>query len=205
MSSIKVTFAQGPMSVQLEGTAEALKDCLGSDLVCERIVDSLSDAKSDAIDEKAFERSLEHAWNWFALHADQRMKSVNFFIVTIAFLTAAYVSSLRFSQPLTALVICAVGLILTVCFSRFDLRIRELLEASENVLAPLQQQLATQTGIDSLRMSALVKKGKLPFTRYSRVIGALHITAGAMFLLGALWAVLLTFGVVRESGAPFHL
>ena len=34
-------------------------------------------------------QAREHAWNWFALHATQRMQAFNFFVVATAFLIAA--------------------------------------------------------------------------------------------------------------------
>jgi hypothetical protein len=39
-------------------------------------------------------QAREHAWNWFALHATQRMQAFNFFVVATAFLIAAYASLL---------------------------------------------------------------------------------------------------------------
>jgi len=35
-------------------------------------------------------QAREHAWNWFALHATQRLQAFNFFVVATAFLIAAY-------------------------------------------------------------------------------------------------------------------
>jgi hypothetical protein len=34
--------------------------------------------------------ALDHAWNWFNLHAGQRMQTFNFFLIATAFLIAAY-------------------------------------------------------------------------------------------------------------------
>src|SRR5207302_790594 len=53
-------------------------------------------------------QAREHAWNWFALHAAQRMQTFNFFIVATAFLIAAYASLLE-KHPGAAAVLAAVG------------------------------------------------------------------------------------------------
>jgi hypothetical protein len=119
------------------------------------------------------------------------MKSVNFFIVSIAFLTAAYVTALRFALPLSALGVAVVGVFLTICFSRIELRIKELIKASEAALKPLQEQLAKRSGIDNFKLFELVEKGKTPLTRYSQVILALHFTAIVMFVFGAIHAYFL--------------
>jgi hypothetical protein len=52
--------------------------------------------------------ALEHAWNWFNLHAAQRMQTFNFFLVATAFLIAAYASLLE-KLPLAALAVALIG------------------------------------------------------------------------------------------------
>ena len=42
--------------------------------------------------------SQTYAWNWFALHAGQRLQLVNFWLVAVAFLAAAVTA---FTHPLT--------------------------------------------------------------------------------------------------------
>lgn len=45
------------------------------------------------------ERAHEHAWEWFALHATQRMQAFNYFLVGTAFLFAAYGTLLDKYRP----------------------------------------------------------------------------------------------------------
>ena len=66
-------------------------------------------------------QAREHAWNWFALHATQRMQAFNFFVVATAFLIAAYASILE-KHPGAAAVLAAVGAWLTLWFNRLDAR-----------------------------------------------------------------------------------
>ena len=195
MESIRAIFSYGKATIHMEGPAEAIQSCLESGSISRHLMGAAAatSATPDDLDDETFDRSLAHAWGWFSLHADHRMKSVNFFIVTIAFLTAAYVTALRFSLPLAGAGVSVAGLLLTICFSRFELRIRELIKASEAALKPLQDRLAKQTKIDAFRMFELVEGGKKPFTRYSHVILALHIIAGTMFILGAIFALKLHY------------
>ena len=44
-------------------------------------------------------QAREHAWNWFALHATQRMQAFNFFVVATAFLIAAESEARRTGIP----------------------------------------------------------------------------------------------------------
>src|SRR5262249_17376842 len=75
----------------------------------------------------------EHAWNWVALHATQRMQAFNFFVVATAFLIAAYASILE-KHPGAAAVLAAVGAWLTLWFNRLDARSYQLVEAGEDAL-----------------------------------------------------------------------
>jgi hypothetical protein len=193
MEAIKAAFSYGKATIHLEGGADEIQRCLESGAVSKHLMSAAAATKSasDNIDDETFERALDHAWGWFALHADHRMKSVNFFIITIAFLTAAFVTAIRFGHPLSGIGVSAAGLILTICFSRIEQRIRELLKASEEALKPLQDMLAKRTAIDAFKMLDIVEAAKKPFTRYSHVILALHLTAMAMFVSGALYALAL--------------
>jgi len=62
-------------------------------------------------------QAREHAWNWFALHATQRMQAFNFFVVATAFLIAAYASLLD-KEPAAAAVLAIVGAWLAFWFNR---------------------------------------------------------------------------------------
>lgn len=193
MAPIKAVFTYGKATIELEGGAADIQKCLENGTVSKHLMSAAAATRSegDNIDDETFERALEHGWDWFSLHAEHRMKSVNFFIVTIAFLTAAFVTAIRFSHHMAALGVCIAGLLLTICFSRFELRIRELLRVSEQALEPLQERLAARTGIQSFAMFKTVEVGAKPFTRYSRVILALHITALIMFSAGLVYAIVL--------------
>jgi hypothetical protein len=49
---------------------------------------------SQPVDELDLLKELrEHAWSWFSMHAQQRMQTLNFFLIAMAFLAAAYGTS----------------------------------------------------------------------------------------------------------------
>lgn len=144
--------------------------------------------RSDMTTESAVEKGIDHAWQWFSLHASQRLLAVDFFLVASAFLSAAYVSALHYSDPAVALGIGLLGAWSTVCFGRFEIRVRELLKAAEAALYPLQGRLADETGVVELNLCKRVEVPHYPFTSYNKVIKALHWVTGAAFTAGALWA-----------------
>ena len=86
--------------------------------------------------------ALDHAWDWFALHARQRMQCVNFFFVAVAFLATAYGTALTKDLHELATGICVLGVLISYWFHRLDQRTRDLVDAGRDALKPLQQRLA---------------------------------------------------------------
>jgi hypothetical protein len=135
----------------------------------------------------ALDRGLDHAWQWFNLHATQRMQAVNFFLVATAFLSTAYVAALRF--PAVAAGVSALGILFSLVFYRFEIRIQELVKAGEKALYPAQQKLADLTGIQEFKICETVETAKRPLTKYSVVIRALYGSTAVAFLLAFTYAV----------------
>ncbi|HKO54068.1 MAG TPA: hypothetical protein VJV79_40445 [Polyangiaceae bacterium] len=192
MEPIKTSFTSGAVTIHIEGKADDVKLCLSDELVATHLVKALSAAGQEDKGPEAtetLETGLEHAWEWFALHADHRMRSVNFFLVSVAFLSAAYVTALRFSHPIVAAGICIAGLFLTLCFSRLERRIRELVKAGEKALQPLQAKLSENAGIPDLRIVETVEQSEHCFVKYSIVINTLHAVVAIMFVGGLFVAI----------------
>jgi len=135
------------------------------------------------------ELALQHAWEWFALHARQRMTCVNFFFVAVAFLAAAYVRALTNNRAV-AVAIGLVGAWISWWFHRLDDRATALVHAGEDAMSPLQKRLATETGIRELEIVERVNASK-KWTSYHEVLLVLHWTTVLAFLLGAGYALYL--------------
>jgi hypothetical protein len=133
------------------------------------------------------DKGLDHAWQWFTLHANQRMQAVNFFLVATAFLSTAYVAALRF--PVVAMGVSALGTLFSFVFYRFEIRIQELVKAGEKALYPAQQKLADLTGMQEFKICETVETARVPFTKYSTVIRTLYGSTAAGFLMGLTYAI----------------
>jgi hypothetical protein len=136
-------------------------------------------------------QAREHAWNWFALHATQRMQAFNFFVVATAFLIAAYASILE-KHPAAAAVLALVGAWLTFWFNRLDARSYQLVEAGEDALRVSQARLASLADNQSLMILDAVDEPAPGASSYRRVITVIQSTIFALFLLGALYAIRLS-------------
>lgn len=133
------------------------------------------------------EIGLNHAWQWFTLHATQRLQAVYFFLLAAAFLSTSYVAALRF--PGVAVGISALGALFSLVFYRFEMRIQELIKASEKPLYTAQGELARLTDVPSFEICDTVENAKRPFTKYSIVIRTLYASTGLGFLVGFVYAI----------------
>jgi len=85
-------------------------------------------------------KQREYAWNYFQLHAGQRMASFNFFVVIAALLAVALAGALKKDSESTIVGI-AVGLSLmgvSFVFWKLDQRVRYLIKHAEAALKTLE-------------------------------------------------------------------
>ncbi len=135
-----------------------------------------------------YKQVREHAWSWFALHAGQRMQSFNFFLIATAFLVASYATLLE-KNPTTAAAVAIIGALLAFFFQRLEMRTRQLIHGSEDALKAVQQRLADELGLGSIRICERVQKPDPGTFSYRTVIGGVEWIALIAFLAGALYAL----------------
>lgn len=138
-------------------------------------------------DDELNKQAREHAWNWFSLHASQRMQCVNYFLVAAAFSAAAYASLLE-KHPGPGAFVALAGAWVGFWFHRLDLRTRQLVRAGESVLKVVQERLARRTDIESIRIIERVEDPTCGASSYTLVIGFVQWTAILGFAAAALYA-----------------
>ena len=148
---------------------------------------SKSSGRAQEIDRAA----LAHAWDWFALHARQRMHCVNFFLVSVAFLAASYVTALTNKFYGVGVGISVLGVLVSFWFHRLDLRTKELVKAGEAAMKPLQARLAEAAGVADLEIAKRVDTPGIRWTSYGHVLRMIHWTTLVAFLVGCLYALYL--------------
>ena len=136
---------------------------------------------------EAEQRALEHCWNWFTLHANQRLQCVYYFLVAMSLLSAAYASALASSHTGIATAIAVLGFMFTFGFSMLEQRTKELVKAAENPLGLLQARLVEATGIEQLKLVERVEFPSSAALSYSKTINALHLVALGGFLGAAVY------------------
>lgn len=101
------------------------------------------------MDDIQMNRLREYAWNYFALHAEQRLKTVHLYIVLVAVLIAGFISALNYTENHSWL--CVFGfllLFLSFVFGRLDGRNKQLVRNGENALKYLDEQESLEKNSD---------------------------------------------------------
>jgi len=131
-----------------------------------------------------------YAWNWFALHAGQRLQLVNFWLVAIAFLAAAFVQARASHLVAIAFGVSLTGVVSSLAFMRLDVRTRQLVQVAENALRSIEET-QTAAGLDEVyelvKASYQVRRSR--FDSYRVIIQGLQLCVALMFLLAAVYSL----------------
>ena len=126
-----------------------------------------------------------YAWNWFALHSGQRMQLVNFWLVAVAFLGAAFVQARTGKLTAVAVGICVTGTVASIAFAMLDARTRRLVQVAEDALRALEDERAA-SGATGFRLVSASHGAR--FSRlfsYRLVIQGLQLVVAALFAAAA--------------------
>jgi Flp pilus assembly protein TadB len=132
-----------------------------------------------------------YAWNWFALHAGQRMQLVNFWLVAVAFLSAAFVQATTAKLTVVAVGVCVAGAVASIAFALLDARTRRLVQVAEAALRDLEdERVAAGAHVSTqLVLAAETARGGGIFS-YRFIIQSLQLTIAALFVAAAFYALL---------------
>lgn len=129
--------------------------------------------------------AFEHLWKYFSLHADQRMKTVNFFIVISGVLIAAIVRAYTSGNKNWYVGGCSLLVtFLSYLFYRIDCRNKELIKHSEAALIEWEKQCLTSKQMTKCKLFSLEKvsteKSKVNdlYMTYSRALNTLFLVVG---------------------------
>lgn len=87
--------------------------------------------------------ALDHAWNWFQYHAEQRMTMIRFYLTIAAAIGAGIGYLATKDQPLLSCLLSGFGAAASICFMRLDNRVSNLVKLGENALKT-QQAIMSQ-------------------------------------------------------------
>ncbi|HEX9540770.1 MAG TPA: hypothetical protein VGA04_21615 [Streptosporangiaceae bacterium] len=135
-------------------------------------------------------KAQAYAWNWFALHAGQRLQLVNFWLVAVAFLASAYVQASSNHMPAIAFGVSVTGVVSSLAFIRLDVRTRQLVQVAENALRYFEASgVAAGLGevTELVKASHQVRRSRLD--SYRVIIQGLQLSVACMFVLAAVFSL----------------
>src|SRR5688572_10395034 len=87
----------------------------------------------------------DHAWKHFALHADQRLKTLHFYLVLAALVAGATIASVKdLKSPTVGAILAGMLFILSIIFWKLDLRTKDLIQHAELALKFWEEQLSVR-------------------------------------------------------------
>lgn len=131
-----------------------------------------------------------YAWNWFALHSGQRMQLVNFWLVAVAFLGAAFVQARTGNLRPVAAGVCAIGAVASVAFAMLDARTRQLVQVAEAALRTLEEaRIAAGADASTQLVSASHVARSSRVSSYRFVIQGLQIVVAVLFAVACVLTI----------------
>jgi len=142
-----------------------------------------------------FKHALSQAVSWFQIHAEQRLKLMNFFVIllggTLALLGAAMKDSLYLLEIVTGGSIAVI----TLTFKNLDRRTSSLVKIAESALKKLEEQIADNLNMSEIKLVAIsdVKNGILSYRECFNFLFALGYGIAAVAIMHGVWNILKSY------------
>ncbi len=158
---------------------------------------------------KLLELRLDYAWKYFESASRQRMLFLNYFLIAVGILASAYGFAIKEEIYPVAIYVCVFGLMASIGFVCFDIRMLAFVTRALNILETLEREVLFKDGYLHSKPSG-VKGQQLglariePDCKQSRQVGcntghiltktklwlrAIEGTAALGFILGIVFAV----------------
>ncbi|MFI7126999.1 hypothetical protein ACIBQ1_14995 [Nonomuraea sp. NPDC050153] len=128
--------------------------------------------------------ALEHATRWYEYRISQGLQVLNFYLVSTAVMSAAYVAALQAKLDAVAGAVGLVAALVSVAASLAGWRFRGLARLALQPIAEIQDRLAATLDLDSLRL--VQRNPHRTFTMPISVI--MFVFACVISITGALYA-----------------
>ena len=128
-------------------------------------------------------------WQWFNLHAQQRMQIVSFWFVAMSFLSTGGVIAYAGQQFGAALLVASSIVLASAIFLILDLRTRELISYGEHLMEAAETSLHSLVPVGELLIVGRMHSSNRKQISYRTAFTLLYGGAGLLGLL----AVVFTF------------
>jgi hypothetical protein len=151
---------------------------------------------SDEECEKDAAEVADFAFKWFQLHADQRLKVFNFFLVIAGICVAGFFTAMQAKNSIAASFISLVLVVVCVCFKQLDLRTAQLVEIGEDYLREWLENKNKKIGSTNANLIARADVNRRCLS-YRQVFNILFLIFGLVGFLGAIfpWIISSVLGI----------
>lgn len=133
-------------------------------------------------DSDKFNRSMDHAWKYFELHAQQRMMVFNFFLAISGLIAAGIGVGLQAGGKFSGLVSllgCFLSLV-SLIFWKLDQRVSAMIKLAEDAIVYLEGlSVAPEAAIFTKELNSTKANGGVKIWTYGRCFRASFLTVGA--------------------------
>jgi len=112
-------------------------------------------------EDEAHKAALDHAWAHFTYHANQRLVTFRYYLAVVAIFIVAYLKLMSDGIIWVSSVVASLGLVFSYVFLRLDLRNKDLVKLSEDVLIKEEENLQAKVGYKEIN---IIKKA-IPLNR----------------------------------------
>ena len=127
------------------------------------------------------------AIKWFEIHADQRLKVFNFFLLIAGFCIGGFFTALQAQNYLAACIVSTVLVCVAYCFKQLDRRTAQLTKLAEDHLSHSLTVLGNQIGSETVNFVTRAEN-KNGLWSYRQCFNFLFWLFGILGSLGALFA-----------------
>jgi hypothetical protein len=135
--------------------------------------------------------ALDHAWRWHEFRSNSGLQVLNFYLLAVAVLSTAYVSAINARRYDIAAVVAILGCAVSCATYMVGLRQREVANMAEAPLSEIQDRLATQLTIPSLRMTSKAEETRQTWRSATKTANIVFPLAAAACIGAALYAWLI--------------
>jgi hypothetical protein len=126
--------------------------------------------------------SREIGLEWFKIHADQRLRMFNFFLLIAGFCIGGFFTSLQIRSAIAASTVAFLLGAVCICFKFLDRRTAQLLKHGEKLLSYSLLKLSEGNGDIPNIIELSDKRDGVP--SYRQVFNVLFLLFGAMSIIG---------------------
>lgn len=150
------------------------------------------------MDEKKREELLDHAWKYFSLHAEQRLKAFNFYLILCTVVAGGILAILKDAKdPRVAIPVSLLLPFLSVVFWKLDARNRQLIDHGQQALMFFEAEAAPATPDGTPHVTQILRCEKhitdrdRPWT-YRRCFNAVFLIVGMAGIVTAIAVLVLS-------------